>query len=197
MTIYRKWLCGNAPIRDIDRDTGLLFTSIDGLVGHASEPGRIEGHNDHVAQYIRWNGLPENSLKPWERELFNLARFFDDRSQHATPTRLLAGAAAVVSPDGRNSVRLVGDVLEGAQRLVGVEIAAGPEVLQSGCFPWFDTPGDIDLLWGPAGSRFAIVRSRTAVKEYYTAYDLRRGRSIRDEWRVPREAVNVAGVSVQ
>jgi hypothetical protein len=193
VTIYRelKLVCFPDHILEIDRDTGLLVTWIRGTAGQVQEAERITGHNDHVAEYIRSNALPKNSLKPWEEELFNLARFFDDRSQHDAPTRLLAGGAAVVSPDGRNSVRLVRGVLEveGGLPFVCLEIAADRGVLKSASFPRLvDTDDDIDLLWGPDGSRFVVIRSRAVGTENYVACDLRTGRSFRDEWRVPPEA---------
>ena len=57
----------------------------------------VKGHNDHIAQYIRWHGLPTNTFKPWERELFDLYRYFEVRSRTNVPTRLLADGPAVVS----------------------------------------------------------------------------------------------------
>ncbi len=191
VTIYREQesVCFPDHTLEIDRDTGLLVTWIRGTAGRVQEAERITGHNDHVAEYIRSHALPKNSLKPWGKELFNLARFFDDRSQHDAPTRLLAGGAAVVSPDGKNSVRLVGGVLDGWLPFVCLEIAADRGVFKSAYFPCFvDTDDDIDLHWGPDGSRFVVIRSRVVGTGHYVACDLRTGRSVRDECRAPPEA---------
>jgi hypothetical protein len=165
----------------IDRDTGL---PIFGLACCTPRPGdgeRVTGHNDHIAQYIRWHGLPKNTFKPWERELFDLYHFCDERSRVALPTKLLAGGPAVVSPDGRSSLRLVVDakcagIPEKHRRVV---ISAGKFVLREH-YAHFEK-GDSDLFWGPEGSRFAVVRSVFQKKEHYVAYDLRTGRHLREE----------------
>jgi hypothetical protein len=185
VTIYRECplLCGRAPIRNIDWETGLPIEWIGGPVEMPPELGRIRGHNDRVALYLRWKGLPSNSLKPWEKELRNLASFFDDRSQGNSPTRLIAGGTAAVSPDGKNSVRVVEDVAEGARGPVCLEIAAGSVVLETEWLRRLDNLGEFELLWGPAGSRFVVIRSRNTRTEYYAAYDLRTGRAIWDDWR--------------
>jgi len=162
----------------IDQDTGLPVERIGGCLSEVGDDERTKGHNDHVAQYIRWHGLPKNTLKPWISELFNLARFFDDRSRIDVPKRLVPGGPALVSPDGRNSVRLVGGRRSDSLEVV---ITAGDVPLGN----WYIRAdmGDSDLLWGPEGSRFAVIRSITEYEEHYEAHDLRTGRHLRDESR--------------
>jgi hypothetical protein len=165
-----------------DRDTGLPIHGVGWSYGmQRGGCERVHGHNDRIAQYIRWHGLPKNTLKPWQQELFDLYRYFDDRSRTDVPTRLLAGGPAVVSPDGRNSVRLV----EGAKDAEipynsrTVVITAGNVVLHQ--YYAHLEKGESDLLWGPEGSRFAVIRSVYQQREHYVAYDLRTGWELRDE----------------
>ncbi len=140
-----------------------------------------KGHNDHIAQYIRWHGLPENTLKPWEKELFNLKRYFDERSRMSLPARLLPDGPAVVSPKGSSNVRLVEGVkgAESPDCSRQVMIGDGNVVLHN----WFAhfEKGESDVLWGPDGSPFVVIRSVSENKEHYVAYDLRTGRHLRDE----------------
>jgi len=183
-TIYLEVL--GIPVGDpcyIDRDTGLPEHSLSCCVVRTGGSERVKGHNDHIAQYIRWNGLPENSLKPWEKELFDLKRYFGDRSRTEAPKRLLAGGPAVVSPGGRNSVRLVAGVKRdlSPDALLEVVITAEHIVCRERYVPVDN--GDSDLLWGPEGSRFAVIRSISEWSEKYAAYDLRTGRHLRAESR--------------
>jgi len=167
---------------DVDRDTGLLITHRDTCFTNEYDRERNQGHNDHIAQYIRWHGLPRNTLKPWEKELFHLKQWFDETSQTVAPTRLVAGGQAVVSPDGRNSVRpvlAVNDDGSPDNDSLKVVIAAGNVVLDD----WYARAheGESDLLWGPDGSRFVVIRSITTRGEEFQAFDLRTGRQLRQE----------------
>jgi hypothetical protein len=141
----------------------------------------VQGHNDRVAQYIRWHGLPRNTLKPWEKELFNPRGFFNEQSRIDAPKRLLASGPPVVSPDARNSVRPVA-------RANDQGIPDGPlsVVITEGNVrrgEWYVRllKGESDLLWGPEGSRLAVIRSTSEFGEKYSAFDLRTGRHLRDE----------------
>jgi hypothetical protein len=168
-------------ICNIDLETGLPTRMRSGCVSRRGDSEWVKGHNDRIAQHIRWHGLPKNTLKPWEQDLFNLHRYFDDRSGTDVPSRLLAGGPAAVSPDGRNSVQLVAGVKDDGSQgdWLWVIITAGNVVLNKG----FVRPDkcDSDLLWGPEGSRFAVIRSVYEKRAHYAAYDLRTGRHLRDE----------------
>jgi hypothetical protein len=178
VTIYGSAGLMRGDICLIDRKTGLPV-DWPGCMSDASYDERMAGHNDHIAQFIRSHGLPRNSLKPWENELFNLARFFDERSQIDVPKRLVADGPAVVSPDGLNRVRLVRDAA--VTDLLSVVITAGDDVAASS--PADTGNGATELLWGPQGSRVAVIRSMTDTGERLQAYDLRTGRHLRDESR--------------
>ena len=78
--------------------------------------GRVEGHNARVVKHVRGHGPPKNSFKPWEKELFALKDYFEDRCRTERPIRLTAGSQAVASPDGEYAIKLVkrqGPTLDG------------------------------------------------------------------------------------
>jgi hypothetical protein len=190
-----------------DRDTGLPIHGVGWSYGmQRGGCERVHGHNDRIAQYIRWHGLPKNTLKPWEKELFNLANFFDDRSRSIVPRKLFAGGPAAVSPHGKTSVRLVADVHNDGTPTdwVGVIITVGNVVFNDGYILsakreydvlWgpemvpdkrvpvraISDKADYDLLWGPKGAPFVVIRSVFNTREHFKAYDLRTGRLLRDE----------------
>ena len=162
MSIYEN--SGLITCEDIDRRTGLPLNHV-GFVEPHKPMGHekfewVKGHNDHITQYIRSHGLPRYSLKRWEKELFNLATYFDDQSRIETPKRLWAGGPGFVSPDGRNLVRAVaGEPSRGVPDALDLVVSAGDVVLGA---PYVRFgKGDSDLLWGPAGSRFVVIRSRS------------------------------------
>jgi hypothetical protein len=176
-TIYGSAGLRRGDLCDVDQDTGLPVQS-PGCVADLSYDERMKGHNDHIAQFIRWHGLPKNTLKPWEDELFNLAHFFDDNSKIEVPGHLDAGGPGLVSPDGRHRVRLVKDAT--AKDLQMVVITVGDKVVAD----WnVHTGVGASLQWGPRGSRFVVIRSITETGERYVAYDLTTGRHLRSESR--------------
>ena len=164
------------PLCRLDRETGLPEVCVAGCVIKEGDQERRDGHNDHVAQYIRWNGFPGNSFKPWENDLFDLKGAFARLARGGAPVRLTPGGPAAVSPDGKNRVQPVG---RGHRDGLEVVISAGDVVLRTASVR-FDK-GDSDLVWGPNGSRFAVVRSTREGNEQYAAYDLRTGRILREE----------------
>ena len=166
---------------NIDLDTGLPVRRRSGCRIRTGDSERVEGHNDHIAQYIRWHGLPQNTLRPWVLELFNLYRYFEVRSRTEVPMRLLVDGPAVVSPDTRNSVRLVSGVKDDGRPgdWLSVVITAGNVMLNKGYIR--PDKADCDLLWGPEKSRFAVIRSVYDQTEHYVAFDLRTGQHLRDE----------------
>jgi hypothetical protein len=183
---------GNATVYDfggfcgcgVDRDTGLPIHWVSARVRSVADHERVRGHNDHLAQYIGWHGLPKNSLKPWEGDLFDLKRFVNDHSRTEPPRSLLAGGPALRSPDGKYSVRPVAGVgddgtPDGTLKIV---IAAGNVVIAEPYVRFLR--GESELIWGPDGSRLVVVRSTVVDREEYTANDLSTGRWLREEtWR--------------
>jgi hypothetical protein len=116
------------------------------------------------------------------------------------------GGSAAVSRNGKTSLRLVaGANADGRPGdWLGVIITAGNVVFDSGYIrpdkgecdvlwasemvPGRRVPiraisdkGDYDLLWGPKGSPFVVIRSIFAMREHFEAYDLQTGRLLRDE----------------
>ncbi len=171
----------------IDPETGLPTRRCGGCVSRVGDREWVNGHNDHIAQYIRWHGLPRNSLRAWLPELFHLYRSFEDASQTHAAVRLLADGPTAIAPDGGISVRLISGVKDnggpgGGRSLI---ISAGNLVLNQGSFSPDDA--ETDLHWGPANSRLVIIRSIVGNTYHYEAYDLRTGRCLRtetwDEWR--------------
>jgi hypothetical protein len=162
----------------VDKDTGLPIRLITGCVIGPGDRERVQGHNDHIEQYIRWHGLPDNTLKPWLKDLFDLKRLFDDQSRADARRQLYAGGPAVLSPDGRNSVRPIAAVKDDGSPSdsLKVVIAEGNVVIED----WYVRigGGDSDLVWGPESSRLAVIRSISGKRESYEAYDLRTGRRL-------------------
>jgi hypothetical protein len=180
-TIYSIGGLRRGDVCLVDRGTGLPIQFVTGCLVRPGDRERVKGHNDCIEQYISQYGLPKNTLKPWENELFNLKQCFEDRSCNDAPKRLHAGGPAAVSPDGRNSVRAIADVEHDGSPSdsLRVIIAAGNAVLGGGYVGI--GKGDPDLAWGPEGSRFAVIRSISEKQEYYEAYNLRTGRFLRGE----------------
>ena len=165
----------SSVIHCVDRDTGLpvqWFTVPSCGLAYNGECEWAKGYNDHVAQYVRWHGPPKNSFKPWENELFNLRRFFNDQSRTEAAKRLVAGKPGVVSPDGRYRVQPVAGLDERGvpNGSLWLDFSAG-NVMLSDCFvrPFI---GDSDLHWGPKGSPMVVVRSISGYGERYSAFDL-------------------------
>jgi hypothetical protein len=170
----------------IDRETGLHVTWFHTgfcALGNRDQGvhERVQGHNDHVRQYILFHGLPPNSLKQWEPELFALRDFFDARSQQNSPVPLLASGTVIVSPDGKNSVRPVARLDDRGVPDGPLWVVIGDRTSTLGECCVRSLKGKSDLLWGPRNSRFAVIRSTSQFGEKYSAIDLRTGRILRQE----------------
>jgi hypothetical protein len=64
----------------LDRKTGLPCKVIAACVVNDTLVGRAAGHNDRINEYIVERGLPSNSFKRWEKELFDDRRSFWPRT---------------------------------------------------------------------------------------------------------------------
>jgi hypothetical protein len=174
-TIYSMGGLVTGDICNIDQETGLPFHSVSGCVGYDGDMERVQGHNDHMNQYIRWHGLPGNTLKPWMKELFALKAFFGGQSRAQGARRLLAGGPTVASPDRKTSIRPIAGVRDDGSPSRGLQviITADNAVLGTRYARFGD--GDSELVWGPDGSPFAVIRSISESEELYVACDLRTG----------------------
>jgi hypothetical protein len=155
--------------------TGLRVVSRTGCVVRARDRARAQGHNDHIRQYIRWHGLPGNSIKPWERIVFDLKRWFDQQARAQAPTCLVAGGPPAVGPGGSAcylrpaTTRYNGVGFEDRALMVVVSRGAGVAIE----WPIGADEPTVDLLWGPSRSGLVVIRSRGEGRESYTALDLK------------------------
>jgi hypothetical protein len=170
---------------NIDRATGLPICRV-GYYRYyrVGDEQRTKGHNDHIAQYIRWHGVPKKTFKAWETELFNVERFFEGQSRIEAPKPLTAQSPELVSPDPTYRVRLVRDLSKPDGGWWNIFITAGDVVHHDSSFVFGDPP--FHLVWGPEGSRFAVIRSITSYGADYLAYDLATGRML--SWRRDAES---------
>lgn len=174
---------------NVDEDTGLPINFVCACVIGKGDRERVLGHNDRVNRYIRSHGLPKNTLNPWRNELFGLKAYFDGHTRTHGSQRLLAGGPAVASPDGKRSIRPVAAVKDDGSPSdsLKVIIAAGDAVLGD----WYVRfgKGESDMVWGPEGSQFVVIRTIAEKTEHYEAYDLRTCRYLRNEtWDDGRRA---------
>jgi hypothetical protein len=174
-TVYT---CGlRMALENLDRETGLPYRAIAGCIIDDEIIGRARGHNERIAEHIKAHGPPSSSFKPWEKELFGLKAYFNERLQVATPQPLDADGPALRSPDGRYSVRAVKVTSEEKGRRKSERMAV--EVRTNGVahepeMVWLGD-GPLNLLWGPEGSAFAVLRQSGGPSPAYLALDLRRG----------------------
>jgi hypothetical protein len=168
----------------LDRKTGLPEKGIAGCVVDDTIMGRGAGHNARIAEYIKEHGLPSNSFKRWEKELFDLKTYYESRTEAERPHRLTRGDPALRSPDGRYTFRPVKTWFEKDDgRLTDtLGIAVGGDGIRHDVLTVLWDEGDTDFLWGPEGSGFAVVRCMWKEKPWYMALDLKRGRWLREQW---------------
>lgn len=176
------YTCGLGDLFErLDRDTGLRYQAIAGCVVDDAVLGRSRGHNDTIRKFIATKGLPTNSFKRWEKDVFALREYFENAAKGAPQFPLAAGDFGHSSPNEEFSVRLV---RRPAQSL---EI----EVTQPGNMPLSAEiiVGDtVECVWGPKDSRFLVARSVRAEKKLicYMALDLSSARWLRFEFDDPK-----------
>ncbi len=165
----------------IDRETGLYFSSF-GCVIDDGIIGQVEGHNAKIMEYIRVHGPPRNSFKPWEKQLFGLKDYFENRCLSEKPIRMTVGGPAVSSPGGEYVVRLVNKPKVKDRRPVeSLWIVVGDKDIEPQRTPLW--PKDAEMIWGPKGSWFAVIRGKSLTGDGMDcmALDLRGVRTIRLE----------------
>jgi hypothetical protein len=163
-----------------DRKTGLPLLAIAGCMVSEHTLCRAQGHNDTINRYIAQRGLPPNSFKPWEWELYHLKKYYALRMKTETPARLVLGGPAVKSPAGKFAVRLVDRPLEGTDGTLT------PNLSMIVTVDGKDTEGvyvaseaAIDFLWGPPGSGFIAVRTKAKDgMNWFSAVDLKLGKDL-------------------
>jgi hypothetical protein len=183
-TIYVSGLW--EPYEWLDRETGLRREGIAGCVVNAEISGRQAGHNEGVRAYIKDHGPPPNSFKRWEGELFDMNGFFEVHRKVESPLRLTIGGPAAKSPDGTREIRLVEwnhEKRDGSlAKCLAVSIRGAGDLAPGPVGVMWDQ-GAVDLLWGPTGSRFAVIRGQEQGAIRYQALDLTTGRVLREEHR--------------
>jgi hypothetical protein len=167
----------------LDRKTGLPLKVIAGCAVDREIEGRAAGHNARVREYIADRGLPSNSFKRWEKQLFDLKGYYEERARTEKPHRLTPGDLAAECPDGIHALRVekVQHREEDGALSVrsSVIISVGP-VDHKALDHWIE--GDMDLFWGPKGSGFAVIRCVEKQTRSFMALDLRRGKLLRWEY---------------
>lgn len=172
------------PFDNVDKDTGLIYEAIAGCVVNDEILGRAAGYNEQVMQSIAKNGPPANSLKRWEKELFDLKSYFDDQKQKQQVAHLTAGSAGSKSPDGKHFIRAVPSNLKGEggkpSTTVGLIMTINGVDRQQREFFRTDERS-ADVTWGPPGSSFVVISGRIGTSATYEAIDVPTGRLIRVE----------------
>jgi hypothetical protein len=163
-----------------DRQTGLPLLAIAGCMVSEHTLRRAQRHNDTINRYIARRGLPPNSFKPWEWELYHLKKYYALRMKTETPARLVPGGPAVKSPAGKYGVRVVDRPLERADGTLTPTLSMIVTVDnkdQEGVY--VASEATIDFLWGPPGSGFVVVRTKAKDGLYwFSAVDLKRGKDL-------------------
>jgi hypothetical protein len=188
------WTLGLNPdmfSESLDRETGLYLALVPGRKSDDDDIlGRLEGHNARIREHIRDHGLPKNSFKPWENELFDLKKYFTDRISIDKPIRLIVGGPEATSPGGKHVVKLVNRLEEGTpyskpKEATYIQVGKA-EVKVSNQVDRLDF---VELVWGPVDSWFAVLKYRGLNSDQmdYIAIDLRSVRRIRTEWNVGKE----------
>jgi hypothetical protein len=99
----RALILGGSPI--LDQETGLRAWGLDCTADRGME-GVADGYNRIVRLWVHLKGSPPYSRKQWERILFQLTEYFDNRSQTEPPERLVVDGAPILASDGTTKVFL-------------------------------------------------------------------------------------------
>ncbi len=162
---------------NLDRETGLPYEAIAACVVDNAILGRADGHNSRIKEHIAAHGLPANSFKRWEKDLFDLKSYTETRLKTEAAILLKVDGPAVKSPDGKHSARVAKvteNWLDGKPYehvvLIVDEGRASPRPVSLVALK-----GEPRLLWGPDGSGFAVVLYKSLGQGVAEAIDLHRG----------------------
>src|SRR5262249_41063573 len=132
----------------LDQETGLPLKAIAGCVVDSKSEGLADGHNKRIRESIAEKGLPTNSFKRWEKQLFDLKHYYLAKTKTADPTPWRLDGPASKSPNGKHTLRLVKDQVKqpggkywDKQSLVISGDKSGRESI------WLE--GKMDCFWGP------------------------------------------------
>ncbi len=179
-TIY---VYGMPTLNALDKETGLPLTSIAGCIVGDAVRGRDHGYNERIREWIKVEGLPDYSRKPWEKELFNQREYFTTRSKKEQPFALARRQS--ISPDGKYSLKLC-EVRVAARARGGICLQAGDEECQVQ-FPFGDDVRQaVSLFWGPERSDVAFITwaqqgKGTVTGQRFAVLDLRTAKWLRVE----------------
>jgi hypothetical protein len=179
-SIY-TWGTTDQPLEFLDRGTGLPIKVIAGCVISEENIERAKGHDDRIRRYVAEKGPPDNSFKRWEKDLFDLKRYYEVRMETETPLRLILGRPAVKSSDGKYAVRLVRKLPELGEGLEKMCVIITVSQADHEALPVFHgKAANIDAIWGPKRSNFIVVRCEREDNSFcFIAVDLRRGKMLR------------------
>jgi hypothetical protein len=167
----------------LDRRTGLPLEPIAGCVVDNTSLGRANGHNERIKESISKKGLPGNSFKKWEKELFDLRGYYEERSRNEKPFRLTASGPPTKSPDAKYTLYLDKALREERNGTVSEHLSL--LIMGSGNdrkrYELFHQ-GDVDCFWGPKGAAFAVIRINSKTTMKLEALDVSRGKLLRLEY---------------
>jgi hypothetical protein len=168
---------------NLDRETGLPREPIAGCVIDDGIVGRADGHNARVRESIAAHGLPANSFKRWEKELFDLKGYVASRLKAGPAVPLKVGGPAAKSPGDKHTARVAKVTEKGFDGKPYEHVVLIVDEGRAGERPisLIGLEGQPRLLWGPEGSGFAVVLYRAFKADQAEAIDLHRGWWLRQE----------------
>lgn len=171
---------------NLDRETGLSFTTIAGCLVDDAIQQRAAGHNQRIKELIAQHGLPSYSRKRWVDDLDAPERWFVRPRKQTPPTVLTVNGSPATNqpcslrlvgiptgdPDGKLFLKLQ---LEASGRRRDLGFPLGHYAARS-----------TELLWGPPGADVAFLRWSdfekpffANIREVFGVLDLRNGEWLR------------------
>jgi hypothetical protein len=166
----------------IDPETGLLLRSL-GCIANSGTDGYLEGYNHTIQSWIKENGPPAYSWKPWEEIVFNLTSYFDRRSSQESPAILRIEGSGIKGPNSNSIITLKPNNTNKQYYRLCI---SGTSNNCDTVVPFPLENGELKILFGPQGSNLVIVRgvsSRLKARMGTGAFDLKREKWLRSEYR--------------